>query len=58
VTLIDGKPVAFHFTEYAVRYNDGTIHECTSATDAQLQADAMQAEAITHEVYEMEWETL
>lgn len=55
---IDGEPVAFRFTEYGVRYQDGTVHQADNEMDARIQADLMHAEAVKHEVYEMAWETL
>jgi hypothetical protein len=58
MTLIDGEPVAFKFTEYGVRYKDGTVHQADNEMDARIQADLLEAEAVKHDVYEMEWETL
>lgn len=56
--MIDGETVAFRFTEYGVRYADGTVHQADNEMDAKIQADLLEAEAVKHEVYEMEWETL
>jgi hypothetical protein len=56
VRLLDGEPVAEHYFEHGVRYNDGTVHEAEDEADARLQAELYSAARVRRAVYVMTWE--
>jgi hypothetical protein len=55
---VNEKPVAEHYQEFGVKYDDGEVYDASTKEDAELQAELHRAKVVSHEVYVTEWENV